>query len=68
VDPLWILTSKELASPRFFRSPALLERGRYWSKIKSTQVQSFLCNVLVTMASYFCDNSPNVAEPAAFTI
>ena len=35
---------------------------------KSTRVQLFCRNVCVTMASYFCNNSPNVAEPAAFTI
>ena len=68
VDPLWILTSKELASPCFFCSPTLMESGRHWSKIKFTRVQPFCCNVRVTMASYFCNNSPNVAESAAFTI
>ena len=62
VDPLWILTSKELASPRFFHSPTLMESGPHWSKIKSTRVQLFCRNVRVTMASYFCNNSPNVAD------
>ena len=65
-DPLWILTSKELASC-LFCSPALTERTML-VKIKSTRVQPFFRNVLVTMASYFCDNTPNVEEPAAFTI
>ena len=62
VDPLWILTSKELASPHFFRSPTLMESGPHWSKIKATRVQLFCRNVRVTMASYFCNNSPNVAD------
>ena len=38
VDPLWMLISNELDSPLLLRSPALIETGLYWSKIRSTLV------------------------------
>ena len=38
VDPPWMLISNELDSPLLLRSPALIDTGLYWSKIRSTLV------------------------------
>ena len=38
LDPPWMLISNELDSPLLLRSPALIETGLYWSRIRSTLV------------------------------